>query len=121
MKPVFTDEEHRILLSAMSREKTICERIDKEEAGPVSLTELCNSILGKIYKLQHHGIDIWLISGKTENIGAWEVELFSSETECKKIFNYYVGEYGFNVEKTADGEIASDGYRNVFWWEKRKI
>lgn len=53
---MFTDKEHRILLSAMSREEKICKQVDKEsnrEPYEQSLQAICYSINRKIHDIQH--------------------------------------------------------------------
>ena len=53
---MFTDTEHRILLSAMGRELDICKQVDKEvyrEPYEKSLESVCKSINKKIHNIQH--------------------------------------------------------------------
>lgn len=52
-KPLFTDCEYRILLSALSREKKVCQKVDKEFSGPVSLVAIIDSVERKIKDLQN--------------------------------------------------------------------
>lgn len=54
--PVFTDEEHRILLAAMAREEQICRKTDEEYDGGKQLTKIVDSIFHKIHVLQHGNI-----------------------------------------------------------------
>lgn len=50
----FTDEEHRIILSALELERKVCEKIDGSKTkGEVKLTDICNSITRKIRDLQN--------------------------------------------------------------------
>lgn len=53
---MFTDKEHRILLSAMSREEEVCKKVD-EEHGEIPYQEtllyVCKCILRKISDIQH--------------------------------------------------------------------
>ena len=46
-EPYFTDAEHRILLSAISREEKVCQEIS------IDLVAVCGSIERKVYRLQH--------------------------------------------------------------------
>ena len=57
MGTIFTDEEYRILLSALSRERKICEKIDAEMPGEVSLVKLMNNIERKISRIQYQNKD----------------------------------------------------------------
>lgn len=47
---IFTDNEYRIFLSAMSREEKICKKLDEEMKGEdtVDLVPICKSIERKI-------------------------------------------------------------------------
>ena len=49
----FTDEEYRILLSALSRERKVCEKVDAEGNGEVNLGRLMDSIEKKISRIQY--------------------------------------------------------------------
>lgn len=52
----FSDKEHRILLSALRRERQVCEAIDRQymhEPYDELLTDICKSIERKVYDLQH--------------------------------------------------------------------
>lgn len=52
----FTDKEHRILLSALRRERQVCEAIDRQymhEPYDVLLTDICKSIEKKVHDIQH--------------------------------------------------------------------
>lgn len=53
MKTYFSDSEYRILLAALGRERKLCEKIEKEFTGIVSLTEIMNSIDKKIRRIQY--------------------------------------------------------------------
>lgn len=50
---IFTDTEHRILLSAMTREMDVCRKIDDEMNGIVNLEDVCKSINEKIHSIQY--------------------------------------------------------------------
>lgn len=53
---MFSDTEHRILLSAMEREMKICKQVDSElyrEPYEISLVDVCRSINRKIHDIQH--------------------------------------------------------------------
>lgn len=52
MKTYFTDQEYRILLSALSRERKVCAKIDEKD-GNFVLTNLCDSIEEKIQNIQY--------------------------------------------------------------------
>lgn len=43
-----TDEEKRIFLAAMSRERTVCSQTDSEMSGPINLVSICQSIENKV-------------------------------------------------------------------------
>lgn len=49
----FTDDEYRILLSALSRERKVCEKIDNECEGNKNLTMIMDSIERKIKTVQY--------------------------------------------------------------------
>lgn len=49
----FTDDEYRILLSALSRERKVCEKIDNECEGNKNLTMIMDSIERKIKMVQY--------------------------------------------------------------------
>lgn len=48
----FTDQEYRLLLSALERERKVREQEDKSN-GPVALTPLINSISRKVHNMQY--------------------------------------------------------------------
>lgn len=53
---MFNDTEHRILLSAMRRERDICKEVDRKtirEPYEDTLLYICNSIDKKIHDIQH--------------------------------------------------------------------
>lgn len=50
---MFTDIEYRILLHAMMREYDLCEEVDNEAIGIVSLVNICKSINQKLHDIQH--------------------------------------------------------------------
>lgn len=53
---MFTDTEYRILLSAMARERNICEEVDRKtirEPYEDSLLDICKSIDKKIHDIQN--------------------------------------------------------------------
>lgn len=56
-KPVFTDSEHRILLSALSRERKVCEEYQRNYGTPDNVGEdlitIVNSIERKIHEMQY--------------------------------------------------------------------
>ena len=52
MYEVFSDQEHRILLAALGRERKVCEKIDKEDDSYM-LREIMDSIEAKVHKMQH--------------------------------------------------------------------
>ena len=49
----FTDDEYRILLSALSRERQVCEKVDNECDGDKNLTMIMDSIERKIKAIQY--------------------------------------------------------------------
>ena len=60
LEPIFTDQEHRLLLCAIGKEKKICRRIDREyrkkypdDKDVELLTPVIESIEAKVYRLQH--------------------------------------------------------------------
>lgn len=57
MKTYFTDSEYRILLKALSREREVCEKVDRDCGEDHKLIHIMNSIEKKIKDIQY---------GKTE-------------------------------------------------------
>lgn len=53
VKNYFTDEEYRILLSALRREREVCEKVDKDCGEEHKLIHILNSIEKKIHKIQY--------------------------------------------------------------------
>lgn len=51
----FTDDEYRILLSALSRERQVCEKVDAECGGEKNLSMIMDSIERKIKTIQYKG------------------------------------------------------------------
>lgn len=49
----FTDEEYRILLSALSRERKLCEEIDKRFEHGIPIVPIVDSIERKIKAIQY--------------------------------------------------------------------
>lgn len=49
----FTDDKYRILLSALSRERQVCEKVDNECEDEKSLTMIMDSIERKIKAVQY--------------------------------------------------------------------
>lgn len=49
----FTDDEYRILLMALRRERSVCERIDAKYKDGKSLTMIMDSIERKIKAVQY--------------------------------------------------------------------
>ena len=49
----FTDDEYRILLMALDRERRVCEKVDKECEGDKNLTMIMDSIERKIKMVQY--------------------------------------------------------------------
>lgn len=49
----FTDDEYRILLSALSRERQVCEKVDNECEGNKNLIMIMDSIERKIKAVQY--------------------------------------------------------------------
>lgn len=65
---------------------------------------------------------IYIITGFTDNIGVWEVELFSDYTKARNTFNYYVEEYQATVDDTGEDVFATcDKYAGWFSLEKRVV
>lgn len=52
-KDYFSDEEYRILLSALVRERKVCEKVDKDCGDNHKLIHIMNGIEKKIYNLQY--------------------------------------------------------------------
>lgn len=50
----FTDQEYRILLRALSREREVCEMVDKDCGEDHKLLKLMNSIEKKIKYINYH-------------------------------------------------------------------
>ena len=57
MKEYFTDPEYRILLKALSREREICQKVDRDCGDDHKLIHIMNGIEKKIKDIQY---------GKTE-------------------------------------------------------
>ncbi len=53
MKTYFTDPEYRILLSALSREKNVCKKTDKQCGGGTKLQDMMQSIEKKVHRIQY--------------------------------------------------------------------
>lgn len=49
----FSDEEYRILLSALGREKEVCKKVDRDGGGEPRLLRIVESIERKIAKMQY--------------------------------------------------------------------
>lgn len=49
----FTDDEYRILLSALFRERQICKKVDAECKGKKNLTMIMDNIERKIKAIQY--------------------------------------------------------------------
>lgn len=60
MNSIFTDQEHRILLSAIGRERKICEECDREigDNDGYMLVPIVDSIERKVYEIQHQDADL---------------------------------------------------------------
>nr|DAQ13410.1 MAG TPA: hypothetical protein [Caudoviricetes sp.] len=50
----FTDEEYRLVLSALSREKKVCEDVDRKLGGECKLSILMRNVEDKIKYMQYH-------------------------------------------------------------------
>lgn len=50
----FTDQEYRLLLRALSREREVCEKVDKDCGEDHKLLRLMNSIEKKIKHINYH-------------------------------------------------------------------
>lgn len=64
---------------------------------------------------------IWIISGYTTNIGNWEIEIFTDESQAKSCFKQYKKEYGFPVSKDDEYYCLSDDGVSWFSLEERPI
>ena len=49
----FSDEEYRILLSALAREREVCKKVDRDCGGEPRLLRIMESIERKIAKMQY--------------------------------------------------------------------
>lgn len=49
----FSDEEYRILLSALAREREVCKKVDRDCGGEPRLLRIMESIERKVAKLQY--------------------------------------------------------------------
>ena len=49
----FSDEEYRILLSALAREREVCKKVDRDCGGEPRLLRIVESIERKIAKMQY--------------------------------------------------------------------
>ena len=50
----FTDEEYRLVLRALSREREVCEKVDKDCCANHKLIHIMNSIDKKTKYIQYH-------------------------------------------------------------------
>lgn len=80
----FTDSEHRILLSALTRERKVCEELDQESSNQSSmpLVPLVDSIEKKISKMQYQNEKCLWVKGITS------VETCQSDIDMK-LFNRF--------------------------------
>lgn len=53
---VFSDAEMRILLAALSRERKVCEKCDREFPEGLNLTRICVQLERKIMNMQYRRI-----------------------------------------------------------------
>ena len=49
----FTDQEYRILLAALSRERKVCEYVDDQYSGEIELVGIMNNIEKKLFDIQY--------------------------------------------------------------------
>ena len=116
MGTIFTDEEYRILLSALSRERKICEKIDAEMPGEVSLVKLMNNIERKISRIQYQNKDtnterkgVLILDapeccitpeGRVRCPLAWQQQfcsIFSPHREIRLAFGHFFCHLPFNI------------------------
>ena len=53
----FTDEEYRILLSALNRERKVCEKVDEDCGHEHKLMRIMDSIDRKIKEIQYKRVE----------------------------------------------------------------
>lgn len=73
---------------------------------------------------------IYLINGRSEAVGQWYVEIFTSKFEAIKAFKQYMDEYEARLEYEDDDlyddsdyhcAVVDDRPSDVFWVESRTI
>lgn len=57
---ILNDKEHRLFLSAMQREKAICERLDNFHDSGIKLLPICRSIEKKVNKAIIQRDGVWI-------------------------------------------------------------
>lgn len=93
MNSIFTDQEHRILLSAISRERKVCEECDREigDNDGYMLVPIVDSIERKVYEIQHQDVDLkkhFLVATEPE----WDQKnRFHRCPSCKRRIHEYHG------------------------------
>ena len=93
MNSIFTDKEHRILLSAISRERKVCEECDREieDKDGYMLVPIVDGIERKVYEIQHQDVDLkkhFLVATEPE----WDQKnRFYRCPSCKRRIHEYHG------------------------------
>ena len=64
---------------------------------------------------------IWLINGYTQEIGIWEVELFTSKKDAEWMFNHYVEDYKATISDDNEWFAQCDDGIGRFYLEERFI
>lgn len=75
----FNDEERRMFLRAMARERVVCEEADRNYPQEESLTSICDSIVKKVNQAVSVRHGHWIVSNKS----SW-----SQCSVCKRHFLY---------------------------------
>lgn len=97
----FTDDEYRILLSALRREDEVCKRVDKDCGDGHKLIKIMTSIKRKIRRLQYE--KRWI---PYRNYGGWiPVEDFLPECEQEV---YIITEQGTRTTAMYENGTMSD-------------
>lgn len=105
----FTDNEYRILLAAISRERDVCKKVDTAISGGIPLVPIVDSIERKIKKLQEKeaekGKKLYKIPVTWTMVGYIEV-MASSPEEAIRLAE----EEGVNCPLPDNGEYLEDSF-----------
>lgn len=57
----FTDQEYRLVLSGLGRERKVCEKVEKDFPGDNNLLIMMNSIEKKVKQMQYNRDKEWIL------------------------------------------------------------